>query len=74
MSIEVIASEKAPEEDDLWGLAFKTASLNETHRRLIDEGNDVSEIRVGRKPGTRVCTIKSHALEVPTLLIEHPGR
>ena len=74
MSIEVTASEKAPEEDDLWGLAFKTASLDETHRRLIDEGIDVSEIREGRKPGTRVCTIKSHALEVPTLLIEHPGR
>ncbi|MBL6695697.1 MAG: VOC family protein [Luminiphilus sp.] len=72
MSIEVIASEKAPEEDDLWGLAFKTASLDTTHQRLINKGIDVSEIREGRKPGTRVCTIKSHTLEVPTLLIEHP--
>ena len=74
MSIEVIASEKAPEEDDLWGLALKTASLDTTHQRLVNEGIDVSEVREGRKPGTRVCTIKSHALEVPTLLIEHPGR
>ena len=73
MSIEVIASEKAPEEDDLWGLAFKTASLDTTHQRLVNEGIDVSEIRDGRKPGTRVCTVKSHTLEVPTLLIEHPG-
>ena len=72
MSIEVIASEKAPEEDDLWGLAFKTASIEATHQRLIDGGIKVSEIREGRKPGTRVCTIKSHTLEVPTLLIEHP--
>ena len=72
MSIEVIASERAPEEDDLWGLAFKTASLEVTHQRLINKGIDVSEIREGRKPGTRVCTIKSHTLEVPTLLIEHP--
>jgi len=72
MSIEVIASEKAPEEDDLWGFAFKTASIEATHQRLIDEGIKVSEIREGRKPGTRVCTIKSHTLEVPTLLIEHP--
>jgi catechol 2,3-dioxygenase-like lactoylglutathione lyase family enzyme len=72
MSIEVIASEKAPDEDDLWGLAFKTASIEATHQRLIDEGIKVSEIREGRKPGTRVCTIKSHTLEVPTLLIEHP--
>jgi len=72
MSIEVIASEKAPEEDDLWGFAFKTASIEATHQRLIDGGIKVSEIREGRKPGTRVCTIKSHTLEVPTLLIEHP--
>ena len=72
MSIEVIASEKAPEEDDLWGLAFKAASIEATHQRLIDGGIKVSEIREGRKPGTRVCTIKSHTLEVPTLLIEHP--
>lgn len=72
MSIEVIASDKAPEEDDLWGLAFKTAPLDTTHQRLIDEGIDVSEIREGRKPGTRVCTVKSHTLKVPTLLVEHP--
>jgi catechol 2,3-dioxygenase-like lactoylglutathione lyase family enzyme len=72
MSIEVIASEKAPEEDDLWGLAFKTASIEATHQRLIDEGIEVSEIREGRKPGTRVCTVKSHTLKVPTLLVEHP--
>jgi catechol 2,3-dioxygenase-like lactoylglutathione lyase family enzyme len=72
MSIEVIASEKAPEEDDLWGLAFKTASLDTTHQRLVNEDIDVSEIREGRKPGTRVCTVKSHGLQVPTLLIEHP--
>ncbi len=72
MSIEVIASEKAPEEDHLWGLAFKTASLDTTHQRLVNEDIDVSEIREGRKPGTRVCTVKSHGLQVPTLLIEHP--
>lgn len=72
MSIEVIASERAPEEDDLWGLAFKTASLEQTHQRLRAAGIAVSDIREGRKPGTRVCTIKSHTLEVPTLLIEHP--
>ena len=72
MSIEVIASEKAPEEDDLWGLAFKTASLDITRQRLVNEDIDVSEIREGRKPGTRVCTVKSHTLKVPTLLVEHP--
>jgi hypothetical protein len=32
----------------------------------------VSEVREGRKLGTKVCTAKSHVLDVPTLLIEHP--
>ena len=72
MSIEVIASPKAPEKDELWGLALKTNNIAATHERLVSSGIDVSKIREGRKVGTRVCTAKSHTLEVPTLLIEHP--
>jgi len=71
MSIEVIASDKAPAQDELWGLALKSPDLEATQARLIEAGVDVSDIREGRKPGTRVCTVKSHALNVPTLLIEH---
>ena len=71
MSIEVIASEKTPEEDELWGLALKTNNIVATHERLVSSGIAVSEIRDGRKAGTRVCTAKSHTLGVPTLLIEH---
>ena len=72
MSLEVIASEKAPEQDELWGLALKTDSIEATHARLSEQGVQISDIRDGRKPGTRVCTAKSHTLGVPTLLIEHP--
>ena len=72
MSIEVIASEKAPEQDELWGLALKTDNIEATHARLSEQGVQISDIRDGRKPGTRVCTAKSHTLGVPTLLIEHP--
>ena len=71
MSIEVIASDKAPEQDELWGLALKTQDIDATHARLTTSGIEVSEIRDGRKPGTRVCTAKSHTLGVPTLLIQH---
>ena len=71
MSIEVIASDKAPAQDALWGLALKSPDLEATRARLFEAGADVSDIREGRKPGTRVCTVKSHALNVPTLLIEH---
>jgi catechol 2,3-dioxygenase-like lactoylglutathione lyase family enzyme len=71
MSIEVVASNKSPAQDELWGLALKSSKLEETHTRLLEVGVEVSDIREGRKPGTRVCTVKSHALGVPTLLIEH---
>ena len=71
MSIEVVASNKSPAQDELWGLALKSSNLEETHTRLLEVGAEVSGIREGRKPGTRVCTVKSHALGVPTLLIEH---
>lgn len=72
MSIEVIASEKSEATDSLWGLALKTGDIDATRQRLYDTGIEVSEVRVGRKKGTRVCTVKSHALDIPTLLIEHP--
>ena len=71
MSIEVIASEKAPKKDELWGLAFKTEDIQATQARLRQYDVEVSDVRDGRKPGTYVCTAKSHTLGVPTLLIEH---
>ena len=72
MSVEVLATDKAGDEDRLWGLALKTDDIVATQKRLSDAGVDVSEVREGRKPGTKVCTAKSHVLDVPTLLIEHP--
>ena len=72
MSVEVGVSEKAAAQDSLWGLALKTDDIAATQRRLTEAGITVSEVRDGRKPGTRVCTVKSHCANVPTLLIEHP--
>lgn len=72
MSVEVVASEKAKDEDSLWGLALKTDDIVATQKRLSEAGVNVSEVRDGRKAGTKVCTAKSHVLDVPTLLIEHP--
>jgi hypothetical protein len=37
---------------------------------LAQRGVTLSGIREGRKPGTRVATVKSHCLGIPTLLIE----
>ena len=74
MSVEVLATEKAGDEDRLWGLALKTENIEATQKRLSDAGIAVSEVREGRKPGTLVCTVKSHCANVATLLIEHPKK
>ena len=72
MSIEVIASDKHPsDQDKLWGLAYKTNDIDAAHQRMQAAGIEVSEVRAGRKPKTRVCTVKTHCANVPTLLIEH---
>lgn len=72
MSVEVMASDKAGDEDSLWGLALKTDDIAATQARLAKAGIAVSEVREGRKAGTKVCTVKSHCAQVATLLIEHP--
>ena len=41
-----------------------------TRERLVAGGVEVSEVRTGRKPGTRVATVRDRALGTPTLLIE----
>lgn len=74
MSVEVLATEKAGDEDSLWGLALKTDDIVATQKRISEAGIAVSEVREGRKPGTKVCTVKSHCADVATLLIEHPKK
>ncbi|WP_068400946.1 VOC family protein [Kribbia dieselivorans] len=56
--------------DRTGGLAWRTADLDATRLRLVDAGVEVSEVRAGRKPGTRVATVREPALALPTLLLE----
>ena len=56
--------------DSLSGLAWQVPDVEAARRRLAAQGFDVSETRSGRKPGTRVCTVRSGTHGVPTLLIE----
>ena len=59
--------------DKLWGVSWRVADVDATRTRLLSAGLDVSEVRSGRKPGTRVITVKSGACGVPTLMIERSG-
>ena len=46
-------------QDKLWGLSWRVADIDATRARLVSAGVDVSEVRTGRKPGTRVLTVRS---------------
>ena len=56
--------------DRLWGLSWRVPNADAVRARLIEAGLDVSEVREGRKPGTRVVSVKDGTCGVPTLLIE----
>jgi catechol 2,3-dioxygenase-like lactoylglutathione lyase family enzyme len=59
-----------PAHDKLYGLSWRVADADATRARLVSAGIDVSEVRTGRKPGTRVLTVRSSTCGIPTLLVE----
>jgi catechol 2,3-dioxygenase-like lactoylglutathione lyase family enzyme len=71
MTLEIIESEqKRPSRDYFWGIAYQCEDIEAASARLTALGVQLSPWREGRKPGTRVATLKSHNLGVPTLLIQ----
>ncbi len=71
LTLEVIQSdEESAGASVFWGIAYQCADIEAAALRLKDNGVTLSEVRDGRKPGTRVATVKSHCLEIPTLLIQ----
>lgn len=56
--------------DRLRGICWRVADIDATRARLVAAGVDVSEIRTGRKPGTRVMTVRNGTCGVPTLLVQ----
>lgn len=64
-----ISKDKELKQDALWGLAYRCPDLGAMQARLQDVGVNVSEVRVGRKKGTQVATVKPETHGIPTLLI-----
>jgi catechol 2,3-dioxygenase-like lactoylglutathione lyase family enzyme len=60
--------------DNIWGLAWRVADADAARGRMAASGLDVSEVRQGRKPGSRVFTVRSGTFGVPTLMIEQGVR
>ena len=60
--------------DRLWGLSWRVGDIDAARARLLAAGVDVSEVRTGRKPGTRVMSVRSGTCGVQTLLLERTPR
>jgi catechol 2,3-dioxygenase-like lactoylglutathione lyase family enzyme len=60
----------ASPEDRFFGLSWRVSDIDAARARLVAAGIDASEVRTGRKPGTRVLSVRSGTCGVPTLLIE----
>jgi catechol 2,3-dioxygenase-like lactoylglutathione lyase family enzyme len=60
--------------DRLYGMSWRVGDLDAAHARLAAAGVDVSEIRKGRRPNTRVFTVRDSTCGVPTLVLAvEPG-
>jgi catechol 2,3-dioxygenase-like lactoylglutathione lyase family enzyme len=55
--------------DRFGGLAWRVADPDAVQARLAATGFDVSDVRTGRKPGTKVFTVRDAPAGVPTLML-----
>jgi catechol 2,3-dioxygenase-like lactoylglutathione lyase family enzyme len=55
--------------DRFWGISYRVPNADAAQARVAAAGFDVSGIRPGNKPGTRVCTVRSETHGVATLFI-----
>jgi catechol 2,3-dioxygenase-like lactoylglutathione lyase family enzyme len=60
--------------DKLWGLSWRVGDIDATRARLLAGGIDVSEVRAGRKPGTRVLSVRNGTGGIHTLLLERTAK
>jgi catechol 2,3-dioxygenase-like lactoylglutathione lyase family enzyme len=75
--VEVAASLKKPVSEDpdgFGGLAWRVADIDAAHARISAAGFDVGEPKTGRKPGTKVFTVRSGVPGGPALIIEQGER
>jgi catechol 2,3-dioxygenase-like lactoylglutathione lyase family enzyme len=63
-----------PAHDRLYGLSWRVADADAARTRLASAGIEVSDVRIGRQPGTRVLTVGSRTCGIPTLLVERTAK
>lgn len=55
--------------DSFWGLTWRVGDIEAAHARLAAKGFNLSDVRTGRRAGTRVFTVRDGTMNVPTLFI-----
>jgi catechol 2,3-dioxygenase-like lactoylglutathione lyase family enzyme len=74
VTLEVVTDPSAGETDRLWGLAYRVRDIDSAHQQLTAAGFGPSPVREGKKPGTRVFTLREGTCGVPTLILRDPAR
>jgi catechol 2,3-dioxygenase-like lactoylglutathione lyase family enzyme len=69
-----LGDEPAAGEDRLFGLSWRVGDADAARARVAAAGLEVSAVRDGRRPGTRVFTVRGEPLGVATLMLEPPER
>jgi catechol 2,3-dioxygenase-like lactoylglutathione lyase family enzyme len=74
MMIEVASSPSRVADgkpDAMWGIAWSVADADAARARLAAGGRNVSDVKTGAKPGTRVFTLRDGTCNVPTLFVQY---
>jgi catechol 2,3-dioxygenase-like lactoylglutathione lyase family enzyme len=59
--------------DKLWGLSWRVPDIEAAHARFEKSNLAITSIRAGRRPGTRVFSVRDGTLGVPTLILSAEG-
>jgi catechol 2,3-dioxygenase-like lactoylglutathione lyase family enzyme len=74
VTVECVHDPGVGDQDVLHGVAFRVRDLDGAYARLRAAHLETNEPRDGRKPGTRVLSVKSGTCGVPTLFLTDPAR
>jgi catechol 2,3-dioxygenase-like lactoylglutathione lyase family enzyme len=71
-ALDGAATERPADRDRAWGLSYRVPDADAARARVAEAGFDVSPVRPGRRPGTRVFSVRGEPCGVATLMLEPP--